>query len=503
MGRLTGWWSRRSNPEKLELYTRWTFHAIALGEVVVIGPVALGGTPAPLGGWLFLLVCAHSLLGGVVASRALSWTLDRRKRPRRLMAAYALLTGGAGAGLMVLHRLGALGDPPSAETMSPGVICFGVAHLVLCLSRVRHMLYLVLATATGTGLVCAVLTLPPRQTAGYALAVFIGGLATAFTSGFSGWLLKAVWELDAARELQARLAVAEERLRFGRDLHDVMGRNLSVIALKSELAVQLARRGLTDRAVEQMAEVQHIARDSQREVRDVVRGYREADLRTELDGARSVLAAAGIACTVESAAPAAGTALPAPVQSALGWVVREATTNVLRHGDARRCAITVTVTEGCAVLVVENDGAGAAGGGPGTPASGPPGQAGDGGPGEPAGQAGSAGTGLAGLRERLTALDGTLEAGRLAGGRFRLTARVPAAGPPGTGDGGAPDAGPGGVAAGRTNLAGTGAGRVGAGAAGVGGAGGVCGAGGVGGVCGAGGVGGTGGSGGGGLEGAL
>ena len=54
------------------------------------------------------------------------------------------------------------------------------------------------------------------------------------------WLLKAVLELDAARETRTRLAVAEERLRFGRDLHDVMGRNLAVIALKSELAVQLA-----------------------------------------------------------------------------------------------------------------------------------------------------------------------------------------------------------------------------------------------------------------------
>lgn len=116
-------------------------------------------------------------------------------------------------------------------------------------------------------------------------AVFVGGGFLAFTSVFSVWLLDAVYRLDEARDTRARLAVAEERLRFGRDLHDVMGRNLAVIALKSELAVQLARRGRPD-AVEQMIEVQRIAQESQREVRAVVRGYREADLGVELAGAQ-------------------------------------------------------------------------------------------------------------------------------------------------------------------------------------------------------------------------
>src|SRR5690606_16835418 len=160
-------------------------------------------------------------------------------------------------------------------------------------------------------------------------------------SMFSAWLLNSVFELDEARETRARLAVAEERLRFGRDLHDVIGRNLAVMALKSELAVQLARRERPE-AVEQMIEVQRIAQESQREIRDVVRGYREADLEAELAGARGVLAAAGIDCEV-TGRPAG---LPPRVQSALGWVVREATTNVLRHGDATWCAVTVRTAEG-------------------------------------------------------------------------------------------------------------------------------------------------------------
>ncbi|MFD8651588.1 sensor histidine kinase, partial [Streptomyces mirabilis] len=198
-------------------------------------------------------------------------------------------------------------------------------------------------------------------------------------------------------------ALAAPRLRFGRDLHDVMGRNLAVVALKSELAVQLARRGRPE-AVEQMVEVQRIARETQREVREVVRGYREADLRTELAGAQGVLTAAGIDCEVSG--PVTG--LPAEIQSALGWVVREATTNVLRHGDAARCAVSLRVAEGRVTLTVENDGAPGIGSGSGTDTAEP-----------------GRGSGLAGLRERLREVDGVLRAGPAGSDLFRLTAEVP------------------------------------------------------------------------------
>lgn len=213
----------------------------------------------------------------------------------------------------------------------------------------------------------------------------------------TGWSVHLVEELAAARLTQARLAVAEERLRFGRDLHDVLGRNLAVVALKSELAVQLARRGRPE-AVDQMVEVQRIAQDSQREIRSVVRGYRMVDLHTELVGARSVLKAAGIPCRIKDG-PAAR--LPTEIQSVLGWVVREATTNVLRHAQgATRCDVSLRATaEGTIALVIENDGADDAGQG--------------------------AGNGLAGLRERLVELNGTLTTQARSGGVFRLTVTVP------------------------------------------------------------------------------
>lgn len=424
MTALTGWWTRRSNPEKVELYTRWTYHGLACVAVFVGGLPALAATgeAGPVGGWLSLAVLLHTVVVAVLSSRALSWQLGRRGRPKRLALAVAVLTAAGCGAVLTLRRVRPDVDLEMSMYVVAGLASWGVGALALCTVRVRHMLGLTVVTVAGLFAASLVVGLPPVDTATYTFPAAFGTVVFTFTSGFSGWLLRAVWELDAAHRLQARLAVAEERLRFARDLHDVMGRNLSVIALKSELAVRLARRGYADRAVDEMVEVQRIARESQREVRDVVRGYREADLHTELEGARGVLAAAGIHCRIDVRDPDAD--LSAAAQSALAWVVREATTNVLRHSDARHCRVTLSAPPdgGQAVLVVENDGAGArpprGGGTPG----------GTGAAGEPEAPGGTAGSGLAGLRERLVVLGGALEAGPPGGGRFRVTARVPLAG---------------------------------------------------------------------------
>jgi len=152
--------------------------------------------------------------------------------------------------------------------------------------------------------------------------LYIGSLV--ITYRLSVWLLGIVWEIDRSRDVQAQLAVAEERLRFARDLHDVLGRNLALIAVNSELAAQLVRRG-QDGAVERMLQVHQTAQDSMREMREVVGGYLDA----ELAGARSVLRSAGISARVIGD----GADLSRTTQAALGWVVREATTNIIRHSD--------------------------------------------------------------------------------------------------------------------------------------------------------------------------
>ncbi|MFI8947908.1 sensor histidine kinase [Streptomyces sp. NPDC053750] len=410
MRRPGGWWRRKSTPAKVEAYTRWSFHFFGVIEFLVIGLSSFDQVGPRLATGLSLLVAVHAVVCMVTASRSLDWTRGRRAQPLRMLWALGVATAVLAIGAIGLAGRGPGGEgiDSAAGSVFGGVLCFGAGTIALGVRNRRRVSAIVGGFAVGAGAVAFPLGLPGPAALLTACFVLLGAGFVAFTSVFSVWLLNAVYELDEARETRARLAVAEERLRFGRDLHDVMGRNLAVIALKSELAVQLSRRGRPE-AVEQMIEVQRIAQESQREVRDVVRGYREVALEVELAGARGVLSAAGIASEVSG--ETAG--LPAEVQSALGWVVREATTNVLRHGNAEKCSVTVRVLEGRAVLTVENDGVAEA-----TGAAGAAGTSG--------GSGGSGGgSGLAGLRERLSAVDGTLEAGPAGKGVFRLTAEVP------------------------------------------------------------------------------
>ncbi|MEU2420556.1 histidine kinase [Streptomyces sp. NPDC007851] len=451
-----GWWRGKTTPAKVETYTRWSFHFFAVIEVTAIGLPVFGQAGAALGGWLIAMVVAHAALCALAASRALDWARGRREQPVRLLWLLGAATYVFGVTTLVLRRHGGPGTDlhGAVAPVFVGILAFGAGTIALGVRGRRPVVTAVTGFACGAGAVCFLLGVSGPTALITAFGVLLSGGFLAATSIFSVWLLNAVYALDEARETRARLAVAEERLRFGRDLHDVLGRNLAVIALKSELAVQLARRERPE-AVEQMVEVQRIAQESQREVRAVVRGYRDADLGAELSGAQGVLAAAGISCEVTG--DAAG--LPAEVQSALGWVVREATTNVLRHGDAGRCTVGLRVREGRVVLTVENDGAGAVGSGDGDGVGGGRSGGGDGVRGVGSGGGGGAGggrsgggdgvrgvgsgggggagggssgggSGLAGLGERLAVVDGTLEAGPVGADGFRVVASVPLAGHP-------------------------------------------------------------------------
>ncbi|MGW1022228.1 sensor histidine kinase [Streptomyces sp. NPDC002577] len=214
-------------------------------------------------------------------------------------------------------------------------------------------------------------------------------------------LAEAVRELRAAREELARQAVEKERLRFSRDLHDLLGHTLSVIVVKSEAARRLAHRDL-EAALTQVSDIESVGRQALTEIREAVTGYREGSLATELDRARSALQAAGIEPVVRRSGPplAAGTA------ALLGWVVREAVTNAVRHSGARRCEITVTGTGERVRLTVSDDGRG-------VPAEAPP----------PPDSVG--GTGLKGLGERLAAAGGSLGSGPGPRGGFLVTAELP------------------------------------------------------------------------------
>lgn len=208
-------------------------------------------------------------------------------------------------------------------------------------------------------------------------------------------LIRTLLELRDARDELARLAVGEERLRFARDLHDLLGHSLSVVVLKSELAQGLMEKNPV-RAAAEIHEVERVAREALRDVREAVAGYRKTNLASELSGAQQMLESAGIACRLQDEAGP----LPAASETALAWAVREGATNVLRHSQARECLVRLTRENGKAMLEIVDDGQG--------PAEAPE------------------GNGLRGLGERVSAVGGEIAVGPVAGNGFRLLVTVPA-----------------------------------------------------------------------------
>lgn len=208
--------------------------------------------------------------------------------------------------------------------------------------------------------------------------------------------------LRATRTQLARAAVGEERLRFARDLHDLLGHTMSLIVVKAEVV-----RRLVDRdpvlAASAAADIERIGRQALSEVRQAVDGYRAPDLSGELDGVRIALGDVGIVARVAQTGPTP----PRPVSDVFAWVVREATTNVIRHSGAATCQIDITVDAGAATARIADNGRGTRD--------------------HPPGEATGTGVGLVGLRERLGAIGGTLTTGERPGGGFQVVATVPAA----------------------------------------------------------------------------
>ncbi|MCU4186959.1 hypothetical protein K6U06_21515 [Acidiferrimicrobium sp. IK] len=225
--------------------------------------------------------------------------------------------------------------------------------------------------------------------------------------------------LRAATADQARTAVAEERLRFARDLHDLLGHSLSLIALKSEVASRLLP-GDPRRAAAEVADIEAVARQALREVREAVGGYRRATVAVELAAASATLRAAGIRLDVDDGPP---DGLAADVEAAVAWAIREGVTNVVRHSGARSCRVAfrrIAVPRSVAVEVTDDGGPGSfrASGASGTdPGSFCP------------------GNGLHGLAERAALGGGHLEAGPLPGGGFRLELTVPLSASPALAEG--------------------------------------------------------------------
>jgi two-component system, NarL family, sensor histidine kinase DesK len=195
--------------------------------------------------------------------------------------------------------------------------------------------------------------------------------------------------LAEARAELAQLAAENERIRIARDLHDLVGHSLTTITVKAGLARRL---GASDpaRALSQIAEVEELSRQALANVRSAVSGYRDVTLAGELARGRELLRASGIAADL----PTATDVVDPEHQELFGWTVREGLTNVVRHARARSCAVRLSRS----AIEIVDDGIGEP-----TPSSGV-----------------AAGNGLSGLRERVAAAGGSVDAGPLQAGGWAL-----------------------------------------------------------------------------------
>ena len=201
--------------------------------------------------------------------------------------------------------------------------------------------------------------------------------------------------LRMANDEIEHLAKTAERERIARDLHDVLGHTLSLIAVKSELASRLLAVN-PERAAVELGEIEATARRALSDVRQTVSGYRAQGLEREIQEAGAMLAAAGVAL---SSSPRIAKRLDGRYEAMFCLLLREATTNIVRHARAHSCSVELrNGNDGSVELIVQDDGRG---------------------------YNGYEGNGLTGMRERLREFHGTLTIASAAG-RTQLTARVPA-----------------------------------------------------------------------------
>lgn len=254
--------------------------------------------------------------------------------------------------------------------------------------------------ATFGALACAAagltVAVQDRYGLGDTAVVIIVPAMAAFLAYTAGKRNEMLGTLRQTRAQLAQAAVAQERLRIARDLHDLLGHSLSLITLKAELSRRMITTD-TERAAREMGELEAVARQSLRDVREAVAGYRHPDLVAELGAARQLLSAAGLDCQITSPEDLS---LPAATDTVLAWTVREGVTNVVRHARATSAAVRITTTGQGVMAEITDDGRGHS--------------------------PGPAGSGLTGLGERVRQLGGSLIAGPAPSAGFRLQVTIPA-----------------------------------------------------------------------------
>lgn len=356
-------------------------------------------------GWIFAAVWAVYLISPLRRAWALE-LLGARGVTLAVIVAFGLCYVGAYWYLLRSPNAGELWPSPRLRVVLVPVAVLCVLMAAAALTLHSEALGLVVYVATflafalpipravpAVAVLIVATTVVPQVLAGerpnYSMMQSIA--MAAFAVGGIRELIRRNQQLDIARKQLTELAIAEERLRVGRDVHDILGHSLTVITVKTELAQRLMDVD-AGRARAEMADVERLARESLAGVRSTVGGLREMSLAGELANARTALAAAEIEADLPDSDD-----LPIRHSVVFGWVLREAVTNVVRHSGARHCVVRVTST----TLEVSDDGGG-------LPAD------------------SRFGSGLSGLRERVQATGGTLTVSNRPEGGLRVVASFPA-----------------------------------------------------------------------------
>ncbi|MEU4414181.1 sensor histidine kinase [Nocardia salmonicida] len=335
--RATAWWHELSGAAKFRLYTRGSFQAV-IAVLVVVLAIGAESVPSVLG----------IVVGGIAAAVALEAQPDFATypgvvtRPRMLPMAIAVLAALWAISGVVARVAGDESTVVSARMVGMAAVIMAIFSVI---PFMRHKWWILIGLSVATPLL--VLGTPLRTGLQGTATLLITGICAIVLTRLTVWGLGIIDELERTKGVEAQLQVAEERLRFSRDLHDVVGRGFSAIAVKSELAVALSRAGDSERATAEMEEVRTLAVESMGQMRTLVRGYRNIDLRGEVAGARSLLSAAGCALVVEGDAAK----VPAAFHEVAAWVVREGTTNIVEHS----AATTATLTLGGSGMSLRND----------------------------------------------------------------------------------------------------------------------------------------------------
>jgi len=258
------------------------------------------------------------------------------------------------SGLVALwHMIGmvSLGVIWSWFNSGSSVFFIYAASFAFLVGRPRTSLTLVLIIAALAGVVSMLLQpVIYYLVSGVAFSIIVG-LATIY----SGEQQRQNAELRLTQAEVRRLARVAERERIARDLHDVLGHTLSVIAVKSELAARLVDSKPTQ-AEEEMRSVQDTARQALADVREAIGGIRTQDLDEAIEQVRSGLRAANVELEFKRDPDLV---LSPQREAMLALVIREATTNVIRHARASVCRIALTQqTDGEVLLDISDDGQG-------------------------------------------------------------------------------------------------------------------------------------------------